>query len=55
MQEAKIIIKFDDRQYRLITSLLHALEEASFDYDAIYSGRVRITKRSRPSESPNEN
>ena len=47
MREAKIKIRFKDEQYELITAILHALEGASEQYDAI-SDQIRIVKGAEP-------
>lgn len=47
MREAKIKIRYKDEQYQLVTAILHALEEASEQYDAI-SDQIRIVKGAEP-------
>ena len=47
MREAKIKIRYKDEQYELITAILHTLEEASEQYDAI-SDQIRIVKGAEP-------
>ena len=47
MREAKIRIRYKDEQYELITAILHALEGASEQYDAI-SDQIRIVKGAEP-------